>query len=132
MEDNKKDRFYLKTFSVVFETTSFDMDDEEGQIEICKKVTNEFKNWFDLIDSNFEILQSGEDHNLDEIKPKILEDKNNLNILILLTLVIKIDSNYVDYETASTDFKLLGDNVTNALKEFLDNRELDYRIIKQK
>lgn len=108
------ERFNLKNWSIAFEVPFWDVDDTTGQDEFFTELSDSYSNWFDTLNSGFEILES---------------QSSNGNILILYHITIISDTAIADKDTIKENWDKMKIEIQSALENFLKARNLEYRII---
>lgn len=108
-------RFYLKTFAIGFEIPFYDSQDKTGVNELAASVANSYLSCVDSLESSMSTI-----------------DTSTGNTILLYTLVVRVDMDLANPDEFQADWNRMKSNIEQAFDTYLKQRNLEYRIIKQK
>jgi hypothetical protein len=102
-------KYSLKSIAVGFEIAFFDNEDETGLSELKESLQEAELGYFDVLKKDLEILELP-----------------NKNLILLFTLVIRIDNDIITKSDLSIELEKLRQRTSDALSKFLKSRNLIY------
>lgn len=100
-------KYSLKSITAGFEIAFFDNDDETGLDELKESLQEAELGYFDVLKKDLEIFELP-----------------NKNLLLLFTLVIRIDNDVITKNDLEIELERLRQKTSDALSEFLKSRKI--------
>lgn len=103
-------KFSLESMVVGFEIVFLDSEDETGVRELANSLQEAELDYFDVLKKDLEILELP-----------------NKNLMLLFTLVIRVDNDIIVKDELDLELKRLRQKTSDALSQFLRTRKVTFK-----